>query len=53
MMEEERRKLIKEIIYTIGRIEARLKMSPLMAPDGRIVMMEELPKLKELLEKVV
>jgi len=52
---EERRKIIKEIILTIGRIKLRLKRTvpPLPIPDGEAVFEKEIPKLKELLEKVV
>lgn len=52
---EERRKIIKEIILAVGRIKLRLKKTvpPLPIPDGKAVFEKEIPKLKELLEKVV
>ena len=52
---KDRRKIIDEILRAIGRIKLRLKLGPLWlpVPDGKIVMERELPKLKELLEKVV
>lgn len=55
LVEPYRSKTIKEIIYAIGRIKLRLKKSipPLPIPDGKAVMEKELPRLKELLEKVV
>ena len=54
-MKDERRKIIDEILRAIGRIRLRLKIDPLWLPipDGKIVMEKELPKLKELLDKVV
>ena len=54
-LKDERRKIIDEILRAIGRIKLRLKLGPLWlpVPDGKIVMERELPKLKELLDKVV
>lgn len=52
---EERSKIIKEIILAVGRIKLRLKRAipPIPIPDGKAVFEKELPRLKELLEKVV
>ncbi len=52
---KERRKYIDEILRTVERIKLRLRLGPIWfpVPDGKIVMEKELPKLKELLEKVI
>lgn len=52
---EEYHKIIKEIIYTIGRIRYRMRWTllPIPVPNHRKVVFEEIPKLKELLEKVL
>jgi hypothetical protein len=52
---EERSRIMREIVNTVGRILMRLKgmYPPLPVKDHRKVIIEEIPKLKELLEKVV
>lgn len=53
--EEEWNRLVEEIIKTIGRMRFRLKQTflPIPVRNGKIVKEEELPRLRELLKKVV